>query len=319
MLELNWVDYILIIILIVYAFEGYSVGFLSAFLDLVSLIVSFVVGLKFYGFFANILIDRLSIPQGFSNAIGFFIAALLTDVIIKALIRKFFAPHPTMFKDLNHVMGVFPGVLSATILLSFLLTLIVALPVSSYVKNSTFSSKMGKFLVSNTQGLEKDINEVFGGAVNETINFLTVEPKSNEILSLNFKTANFSIDRNAENDMFNLINKERVNRGIKQLVFDDKLRDVGRSHCKDMFERGYFSHYTLEGNSPFDRMEEENIVYSQAGENLALSPNTDLAMQGLMNSEGHKANILSSDFGRVGIGVIDGGIYGEMFCQEFTD
>jgi uncharacterized protein YkwD len=38
-----------------------------------------------------------------------------------------------------------------------------------------------------------------------------------------------------------------------------------------------------------------------------------------MNSPGHKANILSISFGKVGIGVIDGGIYGEMFCQEFTN
>jgi uncharacterized protein YkwD len=38
-----------------------------------------------------------------------------------------------------------------------------------------------------------------------------------------------------------------------------------------------------------------------------------------MNSPGHRANILSANFGRIGIGVIDGGIYGEIFCQEFKD
>lgn len=319
MLDLNWVDYILIIILIIYAFEGFAVGFLGAFLDLISLVASFIVGLKFYGLFANILIDKLSFPQGFSNAIGFFIAALLTEIIIKVLIKKFFTPHPTMFKDLNHIMGILPGILSGLILFSFLLTLAVALPVSSYIKQTTFSSKIGKVLVVNTQGLEKDINNVFGGAVNETLNFLTVEPRSNEILSLNFRTTNFNIDRDAEDYMLSLVNKERLSRGLGELVFDGKLQDVGRVHCKDMFKRGYFSHYSPEGFSPFDRMEEENIVYRKAGENLALSPNTDLAMQGLMNSQGHKANILSTDFGRVGIGVIDGGIYGQMFCQEFTD
>ena len=86
-----------------------------------------------------------------------------------------------------------------------------------------------------------------------------------------------------------------------------------------MLKKGYFSHYTPEGLSPFDRMEKVGIVYLAAGENLALSPNADLAMQGLMNSEGHKANILSKDFGKVGIGAIDGGVYGQMYCQEFTD
>ena len=66
-------------------------------------------------------------------------------------------------------------------------------------------------------------------------------------------------------------------------------------------------------------MTEANIVFTYAGENLALAPSVDLAMKGLMQSPGHKANILSTNFHRVGVGVIDGGIYGEMFCQEFTD
>ena len=66
-------------------------------------------------------------------------------------------------------------------------------------------------------------------------------------------------------------------------------------------------------------MERYNIKFSAAGENLALAPNVSLAHQGLMNSPGHRANIMSGDFGKVGIGVVDGGIYGEMFVQEFTD
>ncbi len=86
-----------------------------------------------------------------------------------------------------------------------------------------------------------------------------------------------------------------------------------------MLARGYFSHYTPEGLSPFDRMAKANIAFIAAGENLAFAPNVTLAMQGLMQSPGHRANILSKDFGRVGIGVLDAGIYGEMFVQEFKD
>ena len=58
---------------------------------------------------------------------------------------------------------------------------------------------------------------------------------------------------------------------------------------------------------------------SAAGENLALAPTTEFAHEGLMNSPGHRANILNGQFRRVGIGVLDGGIYGKMFVQEFTD
>jgi uncharacterized protein YkwD len=66
-------------------------------------------------------------------------------------------------------------------------------------------------------------------------------------------------------------------------------------------------------------MAQGNIAFNFAGENLALAPSVDLAMKGLMQSLGHKENILSKDFQKLGVGVIDGGIYGEMFCQEFTD
>lgn len=326
MLSLNWIDYLILATLLFYAYEGYSNGFVGALLDLINFIVSFVMGLRFYGFLGGFLVDKFSMPQGFSQAIGFFIVTLLTEIFIGALIRKYFTFEPLasqrsgkIFKGYNKMLGIFPGVLSGAILISFVLILVAALPVSTPIKRSISASYAGNLLLSKAQVLEKELNKVFGGAISETINFLTVEPKSNEIVQLNFKTSNFSPDSVAERYMFSLVNKERIAVGLKEVVFDDQLRDVGRAHCKNMFERGYFSHYTPDGLSPFDRMDEAGIIYNFAGENLALSPNTDIAMKGLMNSPGHKANILSTDFGRVGVGVVDGGIYGEMFCQEFSD
>lgn len=319
MLSLNWIDYLILVVLAFYTYEGYASGFIRALLDLINFVLSFLIGLRFYGFFAEILMSKFSMPQGFSDAIGFFITTLSSEIIIGILIRKFFIVQPTFLRGFNKWLGTLPGILSGAILISFMLILIVTFPIATSVKHSVLSSKIGNFLLSNSQGLEKELNRVFGGAISGTINFLTVEPKSNEIVSLNFKTKSFSPDPGAELYMLDLINKERVSGGSKEVVFDDQLADIGRRHCKDMFERGYFSHYTPEGFSPFDRIDNTGIIYNFAGENLALSPNADIAMQGFMNSPGHKANILSSDFGRVGIGVIDGGIYGQMFCQEFTD
>ena len=100
---------------------------------------------------------------------------------------------------------------------------------------------------------------------------------------------------------------------------DRKLTEVGRAHCLDMFKRSYFSHYTPEGSSPFDRMREAKINYTFAGENLAYAPSVEIALQGLMNSKGHRENILRAEFGHLGVGIIDGGLSGKMFCQEFTN
>ena len=86
-----------------------------------------------------------------------------------------------------------------------------------------------------------------------------------------------------------------------------------------MFVRGYFSHYTPEGKDPFQRMHDAGVTYRTAGENLALAPTLQLAHTGLMNSPGHRANILHPQFGRVGIGILDGGRRGIMVSQEFRN
>ena len=86
-----------------------------------------------------------------------------------------------------------------------------------------------------------------------------------------------------------------------------------------MWERSYFSHYTPEGKDPFERMKDGHVDYRTAGENLALAPTLQIAHTGLMNSPGHRANILNPNFGRVGIGILDGGRRGIMVSQEFRN
>lgn len=325
---LNWIDILILLVLLFYSIQGYLLGFLSATIDFVSFALSFVLGIFFYSFVANLLVKFLSIPQGFANAIGFFIVAVVFEVIFSFFIKFFISGLPILhlnqqkhqfLQTVNKILGVLPGLLSGLLLSAFISSLIIALPFSPYLKHSVSNSKIGSVLVANTQGFAKDWQMVFGGAVNDTLSFLTVEPQSNELVSLNFKTDKISVDNTSEQLMFVQVNHERTSRGLQALSSSDNLTKVAESHCSDMFMRGYFSHYTPEGLSPFDRMTEADIIFNYAGENLALAPSEELAMNGLMQSPGHKANILSTNFHRIGIGVIDGGVYGEMFCQEFTD
>lgn len=222
-------------------------------------------------------------------------------------------------KSANSVLGIVPGVASAFVLLTFLLTVIISFPFSPVLKRAVSDSQFGIALLANAQGIEKKLHGVFGDAILDTLNFLTIDPSSEQTVQLTFTTEKISVDYKAEQDMLKMVNQEREKQGLHPLVFDEDLAEVARAYSKDMFARGYFSHYTPEGLSPFDRMAKMDIKYQYAGENLALAPNTVLAMQGLMQSQGHRANILSPQFKRVGIGVIDGGIYGEMFAQEFKD
>jgi uncharacterized protein YkwD len=119
--------------------------------------------------------------------------------------------------------------------------------------------------------------------------------------------------------MLELINQERTRAGLRLLVADQSIRPVARAHSLEMFQLDYFSHTSPTAGSPFDRMKAGGIGYLAAGENLAFAPNVEIAHQGLMNSPGHRANILRAEFGRVGIGVIRSQFQGSMFTQNFTN
>jgi uncharacterized protein YkwD len=119
--------------------------------------------------------------------------------------------------------------------------------------------------------------------------------------------------------MLVLLNRERSERGLQPVVADETLRESARRHSVDMFQRGYFAHLDPEGRTPFERMRSVGARFRAAGENLALAPTVEIAHNGLMNSPGHRANILNPAFGRVGIGAADGGLHGKMFTQNFAD
>lgn len=103
---------------------------------------------------------------------------------------------------------------------------------------------------------------------------------------------------------FDLVNAERVQKGLPTLKENKKVANTALKHSKDMADHNYFDHDNLKGESPFDRMKKDGIDYQSAGENLAYGQQSSIfAHQGLMNSEGHRKNILQPDFKELGVGV----------------
>ncbi|QGQ44121.1 serine protease [Metabacillus sediminilitoris] len=107
-----------------------------------------------------------------------------------------------------------------------------------------------------------------------------------------------------EYQLFDLTNAARVNHGLSILSWEESVRETARNHSKDMADNNYFNHTNLEGQSPFDRMKEDDIAFRIAGENLATGQLSSIfAHEGLMNSLGHRENILQSGFESLGVGV----------------
>ncbi len=317
----NWVDLLILLVLLWFFLDGIGRGFLSGFLEFLVFTGSFFLTLKFYGFFSFLLVGNFSLTKSIADAVGFLLTGFLAEVALSIgsqfIVNR--VPKNILIHPYNKFFGFIPSVLNGLIVLAFFLTLLISLPISPVIKQAIITSRLGAPLVSKTQSLEQQLNTIFGGAASETLNFLTVNPQGRENVDLRFNTSSFSTDFIAEQKMFNLVNQERTDRGLKPLVFNSQLQAVARAQGEDMFKRGYFSHYSPEGLSPFDRMKNAGISFAAAGENLAFAPNVNIAHTGLINSPGHRANILSTDFNKVGIGVVDGGIYGEMFVQEFTN
>lgn len=117
--------------------------------------------------------------------------------------------------------------------------------------------------------------------------------------------------------MIALVNQARQAAGLPPLNADPPLSKVARLKSQDMADKNYFSHQSPTYGSPFDMMKQFGVTYRTAGENIACNQNVANAHQALMNSPGHKANILSAEFTHIGIGIVDGGPCGKMFTQMF--
>lgn len=325
-IHLNWIDWVLILASVFFMVEGYTSGFIASMFDIASFLFSFIAALKFYTFFGNIGVTLLHMQQSIAHAIAFVAVAVFVEMVLRFIqeritheIRKNTFLIASGISQANHVLGIIPGLFSGLILFAFLLTSLIVLPISAQVKDSINTSIIGNVLVDKTQNFEGNLSLLFGNKGTNLLTFYTVEPEVSTSVPLDFTITTSTTDKKAEDTMLTVINQERKKVGLNPLVTDDKLQALAITHAQDMLSRGYFSHNTPEGKTPFDRMNDASIVYQYAGENLALSANVGTAMQGLMQSPGHRANILSPNFKKIGIGVIDTNGNGEMFGQEFTD
>ncbi|MEK4405252.1 CAP-associated domain-containing protein [Sporosarcina sp. FSL K6-6792] len=107
-----------------------------------------------------------------------------------------------------------------------------------------------------------------------------------------------------EQQLFDLTNAARVRHGLSILKWESNVAVTARKHSADMANNDYFSHENKQGKSPFDRMKDDGVSFRGAGENLAYGQSSSIfAHEGLMNSEGHRENILLDTYSHLGTGV----------------
>lgn len=108
-------------------------------------------------------------------------------------------------------------------------------------------------------------------------------------------------------NIISLTNKSRTENGLGTLQSNEKLRMAAQAKANDMLANQYFAHNTPDGRTPWDFIKASGYSYIIAGENLAVDFVEAEDVEGAwMNSPGHRANILNSDFEEIGIGIAQG-------------
>lgn len=310
-------DIILILSILFFAWLGYRRGFINSFLDLIKWTGTLLLAVFLCADTADLLARNFLIQQEWQRPVAFallFGITLLILTLLFFLLKKVISPNVQQ-SFTNKITGVIPGFLSGIVIAVLLAKIFTAsvwiAPGDKGNKNVLISS-----LTNSTSWLDEKMEQVFTTPAPPLISGATETLYSE---SDEFKSATFNARPDLEEQMLHMLNAERKTMGLKLLTADGKLQLAAHAHAADMFTKGYFSHITPEGINPFERMKKLGVKYSSAGENLAHSDNLEAAHTGLMNSPGHRANILNKLFGKVGISILDGGVKGLMVVQEFSN
>ncbi len=111
-----------------------------------------------------------------------------------------------------------------------------------------------------------------------------------------------------------VLNAERDRHGLRPLRLHRRLSVAARRHAQDMAAKNYFDHTSLDGSSFVDRIRRAGYMRGArrwaVAENIAWGSGSQATPRAIgrawMKSPGHRANLLSSSYREIGVGVAPG-------------
>ncbi len=110
----------------------------------------------------------------------------------------------------------------------------------------------------------------------------------------------------AEQRMLALVNEDRAAAGLAPLAWDDRAAEVARGHSREMLQTGEVAHVSPTTGTATDRVRAAGIKTGAVLENIARAYGVAEAEEGLMNSPGHRANLMSTQVTHLGVGIVFG-------------
>lgn len=306
-----------------YLWDGWEEGAMQVLGDAVAFLGSLWLAVRYNLPVGTFLGEKFGVAKVWMEVIGYVTVGLFSQAVISHLMMILMNRVPNSWEGakINRVVGAFANGVKGAVVMAFVMLVILALPLKGTIRADIRKSVIGGRMVMLAHQYGGEVETSLSEAARQAVKFLTVKPQSSETISLDVavEDCRLVVDEVTEWKMLDLVNSERAKEGAPRLNVDIKIVAAARAHSRDMFVRKYFSHFSPEGEDVGERMTQAGIKYSLAGENLAYAPDLQTAHTGLMESEGHRRNILEARFGRIGIGVVNGGDCGMMFTQNFAD
>ncbi|RYD58575.1 MAG: hypothetical protein EOP56_03035 [Sphingobacteriales bacterium] len=317
---MNYVDLALAIFIVGSVWQGIRNGFINTLLGVISWLGAVVITFVLYPHLAPYA-DKYLRSGPWTGPVAFVASFIVVGTLLGLSLNKVGSefPRPVHRSMLNKIAGALPGLFNGLVWAAVIAILISILPLWNGLPKEAEESKIANRFKDQVTRLKRITGKDIDRLIYEPQIKITTQPGSEEFVKLPFTIKQATSQQELEAEMLKLVNRERTVKGLRPLAADPEMAIVARKHSADMLARGYFAHVSPEGKNPFGRMKDGNVKFESAGENLALAPTLLMAHRGLMNSPGHRANILNPAYGRVGIAVLSGGIHGLMITQNFRN
>ncbi|MFP5502695.1 MAG: CvpA family protein [Candidatus Sericytochromatia bacterium] len=297
-MPISWLDLVLVALILLHLALGLGQGFVLGVMGLVGLVAAIAAVLFGAPWITAWLTAAFGWPSGpvlIGVAIALLIAVRVVVGMISGHLRSRVDRAPLGVRRLDRGLGLLPGAawgLGTAAVVAWLYGAFIGpLPADSPVATRLLAAA------------ESPIAEVTA-RVSGAMPGLVIMPEGIELVPGGGAGEAPVPPSELEREMLDLVNQERAKAGLKPLAWDGRLAEVGRTHSRDMIERDYFAHVAPDGGTVATRVQAAGVRYLLVGENLAFAPTLGVAHRGLMQSPGHRENILRPGFGRVGIGIV---------------
>ena len=149
----------------------------------------------------------------------------------------------------------------------------------------------------NTVGRKTAVILIFSMLMTAASGSLAADDSS---FAAHYTTASLSVQ---EQTAGNLLNNDRARYDLSPLAIDPALCRIARIKSEDMRDNQYFAHTSPTYGNVRQMLRQFGYSYSAAGENIAHHATIEKAQAAFLSSPGHRKNIMSSAYTKVGIGV----------------